>query len=379
MRTAGKDSGPTPHALGALAGTVVLAVGVGLAAYFIEVRGTGIRVEWMSGHGPELGIVAGALVAASLAAHLAIVNLAQRLRSTSRHRQLLHHALEVDYADPEVLRRFDVIPDLRELVGLIASEKAQSREQSDRIETLRGELRGLVEGMQRSAVDFVRMREEGSSELRLLAVATWNSLLERTRIAEAALADSEKARASLESAAATTDMAGEDTVFAEPEPLQAAAADDSHLTTLVTRLDELEGELERLRSLTATSSRPSLEAAPAAAPRWPEPSRVAPGLASVVPAPEVSFDDLEVSPTVRAWTGPKVPPVGPAEAEEMHFPHFVGRPAGAIPDRIEVSYESTDDEPVMELPSSALLFEDEAAIEEPVIDLRQLGALELDR
>ena len=378
MRIAGKDSGPTPHALGALAGTVVFAVGVGLAAYFIEVRGTGLRVEWMSGHGPELGIVAGALIVASLTAHLAIVNLAQRLRSTSRHRQLLHHALEVDYADPEVLPRFDVIPDLRELVGLIASEKAQSREQSDRIETLRGELRGLVEGMQRSAVDLVRMREEGSSELGLLAVATWNSLLERTRIAEAALADSEKARVELESAHAATDSAGEDTVFAEPEPLQAASADDSHLTTLMTRLDELEGELERLRGVTAPSTRHGSEAAPAAAPPWVEPSRTAPVLASVVPAPEVSFDDLEVSPSVRAWTGPKVPPVAPDAAEEMQFPHFVGRPAGPIPDRIEVSYEATD-EAVMELPSSALLFEDETTDEEPVVDLRHLGALELDR
>lgn len=379
MRTASKDSEPTPHALGALAGTLVLAVGIGLAAYFIEVRGTGVRVEWMSGHGPELGIVAGALIAASLAAHLAIANLAQRLRSSSRHRQLLHHALEVDYADPEVLRRFDVIPDLRELVGLVASEKSQSREQSDRIETLRGELRGLVEGMQRSAVDLGRLREEGSSELGLLAVATWNSLLERTRVAEAALAKSEAARADLQSVHTEVERAVEDTVFAEPEPLQAASAgvDSQHLATLVTRLDELEGELERLRNLTAAPALRAREAVPAAAPSWAAPSRVAPSQES--PEPEVSFDDLQISPKVRAWTGPRVPQVGPAASEDMHFPHFVGRPAGPIPDRIEVSYESTDDEEVMELPASALLFEDDAANEESAVDLRHLGALELDR
>ena len=377
------DAGPTPNATGALAGTLVFAVGIGLAAYFIEVRGTGLRVEWMSGHGPELGVVVGALIVASLTAHVAIANLTQRLQSTSRYRQLLHHALEVDYADPEILRRFDVIPDLRELVGLIASEKAQGREQSDRIETLRGELRGLIEGMQRSAVDLGRMREESSSELGLLAVATWNSLLERTRAAEAALAESERARAELESAQVLTPH-DEETVFAEAEsfPTVSSEAEARHITTLVTRLDELEGELERLRSLTAAPSRRSSEA-DLAAPRSAEPAWVdsLPASAMSSESESESFFDLEVSPTVHAWTGPKVPPVAtPEAAEEMHFPHFVGRPVrGAIPDRIEVSYETSDDDAMTELPSSALLFEDESEDEEPVVDLRQLGALELDR
>jgi len=376
------DAGPTPNATGALAGTLVFAVGIGLAAYFIEVRGTGLRVEWMSGHGPELGVVVGALIVASLTAHVAIANLTQRLQSTSRYRQLLHHALEVDYADPAILRRFDVIPDLRELVGLIASEKAQGREQSDRIETLRGELRGLIEGMQRSAVDLGRMREESSSELGLLAVATWNSLLERTRAAEAALAESERARTELESVQVLTQH-DEETVFAEAEsiPTVSTEAEARHITTLVTRLDELEGELERLRSLTAAPSHRSSEAE-LAAPRSAEPSWVDSLPASAMSSESESFfDDLEVSPTVHAWTGPKVPPVAtPEAAEEMHFPHFVGRPVrGAIPDRIEVSYETSDDDAAMELPSSALLFEDESEDEGPVVDLRQLGALELDR
>jgi hypothetical protein len=371
-----KDSGPTPHSVGALAAVLVFAVGVGLCAYFIEVRGTGVRVEWMSGHGPELGIVAGALIVMSLAAHLAIANLAQRLRSSSRYRQLVHHALEVDYADPEVLRRFDSIPDLRELVGLIASEKAQNRESSDRIETLRGELRGLVEGMQRGALDLGRMREESASELGMLAVATWNSLLERTRAAEAKLA----AAAATPAAAA----APESVVFAEPDPVPAPGpVDADHLSTLVTRLDELEGELERLRTLAASSSRPAVvELEPDATTSWVESARTAPSL-SALPAAGVSFDDLEISPTVRAWTGPTVPPVAAAapNADRMQFPHFVGRPVGPIPDRIEVSYETTDGDDVVELPASALLFEDDASSSspEPVVDLRQLGALELDR
>jgi len=391
MRKPSKDSGPTPHAVGALAGVLVFAVGVGLAVYFIEVRGTGVRVEWMSGHGPELAIVGGALLVASLAAHLAIANLAQRLRSSSRHRQLLHHALEVDYADAEVLRRFDSIPDLRELVGLVASEKSQGRELGDRVEALRGELRSLVEGMQRSALDLARMREESTTELGMLAVATFNGLLERTRTAEAALAESETARQQLESQRSEMSIASEDTVYAEPEPDEApkAAADAQHLTTLVARLDELEDELQRLRTVTAAPPRRTVESSQrtvvprATTPTWVQPSRVTPSSMASMPVAGLSFEDLQPSPAPPRWNAPATaaPIVGATPPGDMQFPHFVGRPVGPIADRIEVSYETPDGEEVMDLPASALLFEDDdvRANEEPAMDLRSLGALELDR
>ncbi len=375
MRKPSKDSGPTPHAVGALAGVLVFAVGVGLAVYFIEVRGTGVRVEWMSGHGPELAIVGGALLVASLAAHLAIANLAQRLRSSSKHRQLLHHALEVDYADAEALRCFDTIPDLRELVGLVASEKAQGRELGDRVEALRGELRGLVEGMQRSALDLGRMQEESATELGMLAVATFNGLLERTRIAEAALAASETTRQQLESQRVETLLSPEDTVFAEPESDEApyAVTDAQHLTTLVERLDELEGELQRLRAVTAVSRRQVESPGPAT-----------PSSMASMPVAGLSFDDLQPTPAPPRWNAPATtaPIVGVIPPGDMQFPHFVGRPVGPLADRIEVSYETPDGEEVMDLPANALLFDDDDGVTEnqrQSVDLRHLGALELDR
>ena len=74
--------------------------------------------------------------------------------------------------------------------------------------------------------------------------------------------------------------------------------------------------------------------------------------------------------------------------EDIDFPHFVGKPVQAVPERVEVTYESHPNEEVVDLPSSALLFESEADVEpesetsEPedgVLDLRSLGAREFDR
>lgn len=383
-----KDSGISPQSVGALAGALVFVASAGLALYFVEVRGTGVRVEWMSGHGPELGILGGVVLAVSLAAHLAVAGLGQRLRSSSRHRQLLHHALEVDYADPDVVRRFSSIPDLRELVGLIVSEKSQNRDLEDRVEALRGEFRSLVEGMQRSSLDLGRMREESASELGMLAVATFNGLLERTRTAEAALAESEATRRQLESEHIATRVVEQKT-FAPPPPANVAAPD---LTTLVTRLDELEGELQRLRAVTTAQPRQTLETTrpkfDATPPAFDEPETTArpePLVTSraSMPVAGLAFEDLQTSPAPPArWNAPAGPaPIAPAmETEEMPFPHFVGRPVRPV-DHVQVSYEASQEEEVMELPASALLFEDdevETAVDAK-LEPRLFGTLELER
>jgi hypothetical protein len=68
--------------------------------------------------------------------------------------------------------------------------------------------------------------------------------------------------------------------------------------------------------------------------------------------------------------------------EDTAFPHFVGRPVGATPGRLEVTYEANPGEEVVDLPASALLFEPEAGADPGtpagVIDLRSLGATELE-
>src|SRR6185436_18697463 len=98
----------------------------------------------------------------------------------------------------------------------------------DRLEMLRGEIDGLVDGMQRSSEDLGPLREEGSSPVGEHVVRHWNGLVLRVREAEEAL-----------------EQAAERVAVPQPEP--EAQAPQRGVATLVARLDELEAELDLLR------------------------------------------------------------------------------------------------------------------------------------
>lgn len=331
-----RGSETTPRSVAVWAASLVFLVGVGTAGYFLEVRGVGIASEIAAGRGLELALVACALLAGTALSFAAISNLAQQARSSSRYRRLVRRALEVDYADSLSLREFDAIPDLRELVGVLAAEKSQSRELGDRLESLRGEIDIVVGGMQRSAGDLGKMRQESLSEIGNSMVSLWNALVERVRAAEVRAAESQ------ESANATTRAMARERHGSPPQ-----------LHEFEERLQAVEASLIEMRQRRDI-------APPAPTPAAPLESESAPM--------------FEPSPTWRAG-------VLAEESEPgLEIPHFVGLPAGSRTDRIEVSYESPAGEEVEDLPASALFFESEpeASGPESVFDLREFGALELE-
>lgn len=335
-----RRSETTPRSVAVWAACLVFSVGVGTTGYFLEVRGAGLASELAAGRGLELGLVAVALLAGTALSYAAISNLAQQARSSSRYRRLVHRALEVDYADPLTLREFDSIPDLRELVGMLAAEKTQSRELGDRVETLRGEIDTVVGGMQRSAADLGRMRQEGLSPIGMSLTSLWNGLLERLRTAEA------RPERALESAAQARAVPG-------------GGVPEGMLRDLEERLQAVEASLVAMR-------RP-VQTAPAPMP----------------PAPAVEPEPaFEVSPAWGAGFAAEAEAEAEAEAPMLEIPRFVGRAAAPASDRIEVSYESAAGDDIEDLPASALFFESEsepaAAAAEPIVDLWAFGARELE-
>jgi hypothetical protein len=128
------------------------------------------------------------------------------------------------------------------------------------------------------------------------------------------------------------------------------------------------------------------------------PSGLADAQATDAPAPEASQSKPAVTPPVRgtAQRGtpatPSAPPRGQVSTEptsvddSMRFPAFVGGPAKSAQGRVELTYENQDPDEVVELPASALLFENnagnddgQAPSEEAVFDLRAFGATEFDQ
>lgn len=347
-----KKGAASPPAVAAMASSLVLVVGLGVTAYFVEVRGTGFVGELQGARGLEILVLLAALGAVAVTTQLAVAAAARQVRGGQAVRQLLQRALALDSTDPDARREFESVPEVRDLVAMLVAEKTQVRDLGDRVEMLRGEMDGLAEGMRRSAADLGRMRREGLSDVGLAIAASWNALLDRVK---------EAIRAPAESAA---------------ESAPSAVA----VEALVARLDELEAELQQLRI--ALDGAPVWRAAVDAASTAVD--------AALAPAPAVaasSTPDWQVLEEPAAMAPASAPaPTGSgsvARFEDIDFPHFVGRPVRAVPDRVEVTYEGQDGEEVVDLPASALLFESEAETadptQEPVLDLRTLGARESER
>ena len=335
--------GPRPNSIAALTASLVLIVGVGLGAYFLEVRGTGLQVELQRGRAGEILILVGALLAVAGTAYVAVASAVRQSRTSFGYRRLAYRALEVDYTDPEALREFDAAPELRDLVGMLMAERAQGRQFSERLEALDNELAGLGEGMERSLEDLGQLRAERLSAAGLRVTECWNRAMERLRQVE------------------TAPDGG-----AMPAP-----AEVDRSGGVVRRLEFLEAELERLRA--------TLNERQAAVPVV---TTVAaePALSSTGPQPPPQCSPRPAPLSARvAVPGPELPfAAPPARFEDIQFPHFVGRPVEPITDRLEVTFEAQDGGEPADLPDGALLFEaeDEEA-NEPIVDLRALGAVEI--
>jgi hypothetical protein len=397
------------------ASTVVLVAGVAAVAWFVEVRGAGVGAMLAGPQALDLAIVVGVTIALSVAAHFVVAN-GLRAAAGGGERVLLRRALEIDVTDPDVVREFESLPELRELVATLVTEKAHVRDLSDRLEAVRGEIDAVTEGMRRSTTSLSRLREEGASALGVQIAVLWNGLVERVRHAEEQVAQAAERGAS-------------------------ASAADGDLEALVSRLDELESDLARLRTALAAPTRDAGIEVEAETWSVPDPSRspvphVAPaslfieedadapvvGMQPVAPgdiefvtrgSETPAYDALpaESAPSMRnpaavglgtpgaaasgrqatpvavpVHAGTNVPALARAAAsepafEEMPFPRFVGRSQPSPSDRVEVTYEQAAEDAV-ELPASALFFESEPesepASDEKVLDLRSLGAREFE-
>jgi hypothetical protein len=344
--------GPTPHGIAAMATSLVLLTGLGVGAYFVELRGAGLQAQLQAGHGREMLVLLGLLALVAGTAQFAVSAAVRQLRSSASYRALVNHALEIDYADPDAVKAFDSAPELRDLVGMLAAEKEQVRDLGDRLEALRGEVDGVSEGMQRAASDLGRLREESLSEVGQQLIGAWNEVVGRARRAEEGL---EAAQA-----------AGEGRAHDAPAEAQRSGA-------VLHRLESLEGELRGLRAALqqATSARVAVT-----------PQQMPVPMAS----PAAVLPTVSPAPTLQRTTpsAPR-PALFASEAgepgtrfEDTRFPHFVGQPVGPIPDRVEVTYEGTDGQQPEDLPDSALLFEaeDDDGLE-PVLDLQEFGAVEI--
>ena len=400
MKSPRAGQGNNPHAVAAIASVFVIVAGAGVGAYLVRFRGTDAGVPLTAA---ELGILAGGLAGIAVATHFAVV---AAVRQTAAHlRELLAHALEVDATDPQAATVFDSEPQLRDLVNMWIGEKNQTRDLGDRLETMRGEIDGLMAGMQRSAHDLRRLRSDDLSPLGVQIVGLWNVILDRVHQPE------------------LTSL-----VPATPPPALAAPA-VLEVRALVDRLDELESELERLRrrvqepvvpllreeaSLeTAVGSHdkvqmllpeteddiqedllftPSVQAehewgdvhtvhTVSRAQPWQlegepvtltepavlhvEASRVA-ALPPAVDAGEAAYDPYraEVVAVVpgAAWPKPAPAPAdrsGAMRFEDLDFPHFVGKPVRDVSGRVAVTYDAETASESGELPASSLLFDDE--------------------
>lgn len=393
MNGARAGKATNPHVAAGIASVFVIVTGAAVGAYLMRFRGSPAGVPLSTA---ELGILAGGLAAVAVATHFAVAAAVQQ--AAAGLRALLAHALELDATDPQAAEAFEAEPQLRDLVNMWIGEKTQARELGDRLETMRGEIDGVIAGMSRSAQDQGRLRTDNLSPVGVQIASLWNVMLETVRQANAA-APGDASPATASGAAA-------------------AAAPAPEVRALVSRLDELESELERLRTrvqepagtLVHGSSllqagvpldrlpllqpeagdevqedllfTPSVQAEP----EWGDVHIVDPPVHArtwqLAGAPLEVLDPGSPVEVVAVTPGtgrpapvpapaPAVPPDGTMRFEDLDFPHFVGQPVRDVAGRVAVTYGADAADDANELPASALLFDDEPAAPPGAFNLRR--------
>ena len=160
MKKSWRRKGPRPELVGVFAGLGVLAAATAVAVTLLLGRGADWRTTLQTGLQLDLILMTAFVAGLALFAGVRVAAAVRSAAGTSREHQLVQRALEIDYADPDALAEFEAVPPIRDLVAMLMAEKTQTRELGDRVETLHGELTSLGDGMQRTARDLGRMREE---------------------------------------------------------------------------------------------------------------------------------------------------------------------------------------------------------------------------
>jgi hypothetical protein len=167
----------SPHSIAAVASSLVLLVGFGVGAYFVELRGMGIQALLASEQLSEILIVCGVVAVFALVAQIAIAGSIGSASSSGFDRRLLRRVLEMDPEDPELLDDSHLPGDMRQLVRTVSTEKARAREATHQLQILRQEINELAKGMERSVETRDPLREEQASETTARVARLWNGLM----------------------------------------------------------------------------------------------------------------------------------------------------------------------------------------------------------
>jgi hypothetical protein len=268
-----------------VASFLVLLVGVGVGAYFVELRGLGIQALLESEQSTEVLVVLGVVVVFALVAQIAVASAIGPSKKSGMDRRLLRRVLEMDPEDPELLDASDLPSDLREIVRAMSSEKQRARDATHDLQVLRQEINELVKGMERSIETHDPLREEQTTETTGRLARLWNGLM----------AESQEGGGASKTASAT------------PSPLSAGGVGAAaamgvvsrDLDDLTSRLGEIEGDLAKLWDVMGSGG---------AKPRSHSPDRV------------LDLQRPELPPTFGAGarhTEPRIPSeFGPSSASE---------------------------------------------------------------
>jgi hypothetical protein len=166
----------SPYAIAAIASSLVLLVSLALAIYFIELRGAGLRALMATGQAPEILVLFGIVGIVAIVGYLMVAS-AVRTSSPRTYRLLLRQALEDGLENAAIDDELDDVPELRELLGMAASERARAQDVTQQLNALRRDVSDLHLGMEQSTRQLEPLAENLTSDVAQQMARLWNGLL----------------------------------------------------------------------------------------------------------------------------------------------------------------------------------------------------------
>lgn len=417
--------------------------GLGTAAYFVEFRGVGFATLVAAETAPELVIVGGALLALALVTHLSVSRALHTVPAETSIRSVLRHALTLaDVPADQIEDEIETLPsEIQDLVRMLSAQRDRSEGTGREIQSLRHEMNAILQGMQRSTLSLEPMRLEGASEFGRAAAIAWNQMLERVQsssrenvpsaieqplmqgASQLELQSLRQRMGTLESRcgrleAELLSVRSQEDPVSGAEPTFAGEAPDLILDAQNATLPTRKDEASAWEPPEASDSMPTPEEISSASPsgyhEWT--GHASAGSwelhreAKAALETDGDSNDDESSPFVSPFSGsrsgaedlvleggdsqpaaepfvddtyslsPDTPtPIDPVSGE-FSFPHFVGKPAGPLEGRVEVTFEGHRRTPEAEQ-SEELSVDPDGSASRPgsvIFDLRSLGAVELD-
>ena len=166
----------SPYAIAAIASSLVLLVSLALAIYFIELRGAGLRAVMATGQAPEILVLFGIVGIVAIVGYLMVAS-AVRTSSPRTYRLLLRQALEDGLENAALDDELDDVPELRELLGMAASERARAQDVTQQLNALRRDVSDLHLGMEQSTRQLEPLAENLTTDVAQQMARLWNGLL----------------------------------------------------------------------------------------------------------------------------------------------------------------------------------------------------------